>query len=411
MEEGIIAEWFVQEGGQVAVGDQVCSIEIEKLTNDLPAPVAGVLRKILVGVGYPAPCGAPIAIIAGADEDISALLPAAAGAEPDAQPLPPAATSPKPSAAAPSQSVSVGKRAISPKAAQLAEELGVAWEGITGTGRLGMITRADVQAASITAAPAPRRQAEAAPSPVRPPQASVSRAPGAEAKGVPPTGPRRIVAQRMMESLRETAQSGLWMDADVTELMEAYRRTKKSWKAQGLRLSVTVLILRALSVALKAHPVCRTRVAPDGSLRIVQKIDIAVAVDTPAGLLVPVMRDVDQKSCRQITAELTELAERARMGTLTPDEMSGHTMTVSNLGMYGVTYMNPLLNLPESVLLGVGASSLRAVYRDGGLFPREILPLSLTFDHRLVDGGPAAAFLRDVCQALSPSLLGDDGND
>jgi pyruvate dehydrogenase E2 component (dihydrolipoamide acetyltransferase) len=211
----------------------------------------------------------------------------------------------------------------------------------------------------------------------------------------------------MMESLQSTAQAVIWMDADATELMGGYRLLKKEWEKSGLRLSLTALILRALAVALKDHPLCRTHLAADGSLTVLQKIDIAVAVDAPGGLLVPVLRDVDRKDLRALAAELTELSERARAGALGPDEMSGHTMTVSNLGAYGVTYMQAVLNLPETVLLGVGASDLRPVYRDGGLFPREIIPLSLTFDHRILDGGPAASFLRDVCRALSPKLLGD----
>jgi len=219
------------------------------------------------------------------------------------------------------------------------------------------------------------------------------------------SGARRVIASRMMESLQQTAQASIWMDADVTELMNLYRALRKDWQSQGVRLSVTALIVKALAPALRDHPVCRSRIAADGTIQVAQNIDIAVAVDAPSGLLVPVLRGVDRKPVRQLALELTELSERARIGALGPDEMAGHTMTVSNLGMYGVTYLCPVLNLPESVILGVGASELRPVYRDGGLFPREILPLSLTFDHRLVDGGPAAAFLRDVCRALSPALI------
>jgi pyruvate dehydrogenase E2 component (dihydrolipoamide acetyltransferase) len=209
----------------------------------------------------------------------------------------------------------------------------------------------------------------------------------------------------MMESLQQTAQAAIWMDADVTELMSEYRRVRREWAKKGVRLSLTAPILKALAWALKEHPDCRTCIGPDGSLLVLQKIDIAVAVQTPAGLLVPVLRNVDKKNIQQVAVELTELTERARMGSLSSEEMSGHTMTVSNLGMFGVTYMKAVLNTPESMLLGVGAADLRPVYRNGGLFPREILPLSLTFDHRIIDGSPAADFLRDVCRALSPALF------
>jgi pyruvate dehydrogenase E2 component (dihydrolipoamide acetyltransferase) len=209
----------------------------------------------------------------------------------------------------------------------------------------------------------------------------------------------------MMESTSQTAQASIWMDADVTELMEAYRQARTALQQKGIRLSVTALVIKALAAVLPAHPVCRSRIAPDGRLAVMQDIHIAVAVDAPSGLLVPVLRDADRKDLNQVALELTELSERARVGSLGPDEMSGHTMTISNLGMYGVTYLRPVLNLPESVILGVGATQLRPVYINGGLFPREIMPLSLSFDHRIVDGGPAAAFLRDIAQALGPQLI------
>jgi pyruvate dehydrogenase E2 component (dihydrolipoamide acetyltransferase) len=391
MEDGMVGSWSLAEGDAVAAGDLVCSIEIEKLTNDILSPVAGVLRKILLPAGVAAPCGSPIGIIAAADEDISNLVAGPSGqrAEPGVSRIGQAAAKGAPARAPAAQSPTAtpGRRSISPKAEQLAKELGVEWRGIAGTGRHGMITREDLRAAS--AAGSGSRLASVAPA-------------------VPtgsPSGARRVIAQRMMESLQQTAQAAIWMDADVTELMSDYRVTKREWADKGLRLSLTALILKALSTVLRDHPVCRSRIAEDGKLQVIQKIDIAIAVDAPSGLLVPVLRDVDQKSVSQVALELTELTERARLGALSPDDMSGHTMTVSNLGMYGVTYMQPLLNLPESVLLGVGASEVRPVYREGGLFPREILPLSLAFDHRVVDGGPAAAFLRDVCRALSPSLL------
>ncbi len=425
MEEGSIGKWLVREGEAVTAGEAICSIEIEKLSNDVAAPVGGILRKIILPEGASAPCGAPIGIIAAADEDISALVPdeavpagvelrgsrslARVSAAPGAGwPSTPESPKPAPAAAPP------GKPGISPKAAQLAKELGLDWQRIAGTGRLGMITRADVRSAA-----AQGHAGSGSRSSVEPgiPVASVSglfsgRLPVSHAQaGSALKGVRNIIAQRMMESLQRTAQAVIWMDADVTELMSKYREVKKEWERIGVRLSLTAPILRALSLALKANPVCRTRIAADGSLLVIQKIDIAVAVDAPGGLFVPVLRDIDKKSLRQVAVELTDLSERARLGTLTPDEMSGHTMTVSNLGSYGVTYMHAVLNLPETVLLGVGACELRPVYRNGGLFPREILPLSLTFDHRIVDGGPAAAFLRDLCRALSPSLLEHVRND
>ncbi len=393
MEEGMIAQWLVKEGAAVTAGQVLCSIEIEKLTNDLESPVSGILRKIYVGEGESAACGAPIGLIAAEGEETAAPSAAsAARSEPAKKVAPGVEQVPKVSRP--------GSPSISPKAAQLAEELGVDWRSVTGTGRLGMVIRADLRSALDSGLAKQSKQ---------PP----SRTLGAGGdSGVAETGalsgPRRVIGARMMESLRQSPQAAIWMDADATELLQEYRLSKTRMAARGIHLSVTALILKALASVLKDHPACRTCLTADGSTQLRSKIDIAVAVDSPSGLLVPVLRDLDVKTLSQIALELTALAERARKGSLSPDEMTGHTMTVSNLGMYGVTYMQTILNLPESVLLGVGASDLRPVYRDGGIFPREILPLSLTFDHRILDGGPASAFLRDVCRALVPALIDND---
>jgi pyruvate dehydrogenase E2 component (dihydrolipoamide acetyltransferase) len=451
MEEGLVGEWLIGEGCAVNAGEPVCTIEIEKLTNELPAPVTGILRRILLPAGDSAACGQPIAIIASADEDISMLIGGNADASPGvggtaagtAGAVATTGASPKtgpqataditgrqasPSAgdtatpAAPTAArtmpvevtpVPLGPRPITPKAARLATELGVDWSQLKGSGRLGMITRDDVRAAASTEAKT------VAATPTAPQPASTT-APQPASTTAPPTmtatppmsampgAARRVIAQRMMESLQQTAQASIWMDADVTDLMTVYRSVRQSLQGQGIRLSVTALIIRALARTLPDHPVCRTRIAADGRLQVMQDINIAVAVDAPGGLLVPVLRHADRKDIAVLASELTELGERARIGALTPDEMAGHTMTISNLGMYGVTYLRPVLNLPESVILGVGATQLRPVYIDGGLFPREIMPLSLTFDHRIVDGGPAAAFLRDVAGALIPALLSEN---
>lgn len=405
MEEGQISQWMVAEGAAVAEGDMLCAVEIEKAVNEVPAPASGVLRKILLPAGGTAPCGAAIAILAARDEDISSILAeigGAAGAR--RNPEMPRAVSGRdgPSTAGFAEEEALLPRELSatPKAVQLARELHVQLNGIVGTGRRGMITIADVKAALAGGT---------GPDDVRPhgPPSGVN-APAREAQAGPLTGSRRVIARRMMEGSHQAAPAAIWMDADVTDLINAYREAKGRWEAEGAHLSLTVLVLKALPVALKAHPCCMTHMKPDGSLQTTHRIDIAVAVDAPSGLVAPVVRDVDTRNLRQVANELRGLVEQARRGTLTSEQMSGHTMTVSNLGMLGVTRMHSVLNLPESVLLGLGRCEPRPVYRDGSLVPRDILPLSLTFDHRVVDGGPAAEFLRDLCHALSPDLLKEE---
>jgi pyruvate dehydrogenase E2 component (dihydrolipoamide acetyltransferase) len=401
MEEGIIGEWMVAQGDQLAAGTVVCSVEIEKLTNEVETPVTGVVRAIMVDAGYSALCGAPLCIIGDANEDISEYL-SGDGAEQvnetivlkeshDDKIIDRTSIE---GIVVPSDnrmlSVETGRRPITPKALQLAKQLSVSWAGLQGTGRLGMITREDIRRAKA----AGNRSVESAPQ-------VITTSPTKEFSKVKLSGSRKITAERMMESVHASAQAAIWMDADITCLMHDYNHKRETWKQEGVSLSMTALLVKALSSVLVEHPECRTQLDVDGNLVLVEHIDIAIAVDTLHGLLVPIVRQANTKTLREIAVEITSLAQRARVGALSPDEMRGQAMTISNLGMYGVTYMRPILNTPESVILGVGKVQRVPVYKGDGLFPCDMLPLSLSFDHRLIDGGPAAVFLRDVCDALS----------
>jgi pyruvate dehydrogenase E2 component (dihydrolipoamide acetyltransferase) len=397
MEEGLIGEWLVTEGEQVTKDQGLFTVEIEKLTNEVTSPVDGVVRRILFEAEETVSCAETVCIIAAADEQ-------AAEPQPKEQPAltntaesieDPQKGYEKPREAVnrpvtvETERIPKGRRAITPKAQVLAKELKVAYQDIPGTGLHGMITREDI------------RRAAAGES------TEVSARGAAPALRTQLKGARKVIAQRMSESLSSAAQSALWMDADVTDMMHSYQKGKEAYHRQGIRISVTALILGSIAQVIARHPICRTQIDADGNLLLQSRINIAVAVDTPAGLMVPVIRDCDLKSTAEIAQELAVLADRARIGTLDASDMAEHVMTLSNLGTYGVTYSRPILNLPESVILGTGAITKRPVYMGDGLFARDILPLSLSFDHRIVDGGPAAAFLKDICVTLGVDRLAE----
>lgn len=408
MEEGLIGEWFTEVGQKVEKDQKLFSVEIEKLTNEVLSPCEGYVASILFEEGDSVPCSQTVCILTeSADESIEEPggTEVVSEIEDPIQELPvqeerDGQESGSTVISADRQKllkVPVGRRPVTPKAAQLAHSLKVSLEGIEGTGRLGMITREDVRRAQTQGATRPLTESVQA--------ESVAAAQKTSEKPTSLKGARKVIAQRMSESLATAAQAAIWMDADVTGLMEAYRRAKGAYVQRGVRLTVTSCILQALSKVIADHPVVRMQLTSEGTVRILQRINIAIAVDTPAGLMVPVICDCDRKSVSELASELSALSDAARTGTLEPSAASEHVMTLSNLGSYGVTYSRPILNLPESAIIGTGAIEKRPVYIDGGLFARDILPLSMSFDHRLIDGSPAAAFLKDFRLALESFRL------
>ena len=217
----------------------------------------------------------------------------------------------------------------------------------------------------------------------------------------PFSGIRALIAERMVAGHSQTAPVTLTSEADATALVELRRQLA----ADGVAVSYNDLFLTVLAKALAEHP--RLNASLDGdSIKLWPQIDIAVAVDTERGLLAPVVRGVDRKGLAQLAAETAALAERARAGKCTPDELTGSTFTLTNLGMFGIDAFTPIINLPECAILGVGRIKTQPVWAGDHVEPRQMVWLSLTFDHRLVDGGPAARFLQRVAQLVEkPHLL------
>ncbi|HHU32113.1 MAG TPA: 2-oxo acid dehydrogenase subunit E2 [Clostridia bacterium] len=383
MEEGTVATWFKAEGDSVNEGETLAEITTEKITNTVEAPANGILRKILVPEGETVACGVPIGIIASAD----AVLPTDIE-KPEAKTvMEPEITkeeAPKEQVVVQTHKRPLDEIVITPKAEKLAKEKGVDYSYIVGTGIGGAITIKDIK--NYLASGGARQT---------PVQSGIG--PATETKM---SQMRGIISDRMMASLRDSAQTTMVMDVDVTDLTKLYKLKREEFKAKNVKLSYTAILIKAVANALSKHERFRTVITENNTLLTKSEINIGIAVDIEDGLVVPVLRNVDQKDMETICNELEDLAKRARENGLSMDELSGGTMTITNLGMFGIKYFTPVLNLPESAILGVGATTEQPVVVDGGIHVKSITTLSLTHDHRIIDGAPAARFLNEIKQIL-----------
>lgn len=400
MEEGTIDAWLLTEGSPVKKGQDIAEISSEKLTNTVTAPEDGVLAKIVVKQEDTVPVGALIAIIAAPGETVSAPGEAAATAPAVKE------EAPAPAAQAASAAIAADVR-ITPRARKIAEEKGLAYAHIKGTGIGGAITIDDLRrfGKPIAAVPAvspatpavqpaaPAAQPSAAPAPVTAPVLGVDSL-------MKLTNMRQSIAKAMQRSLLDSAQTTLMTDANVKNLSALYQSLKGKYTAAGIKLSYTAMLVKAVAMALENHPKLRTQYADDKHAVTKGSIDIGVAVDVPDGLVVPVLRQANLKDLRTICMELADLASRAREGKLTDADFGNGALTITNLGMFGITHFTPVLNAPETAILGVGAIVDTPVVRDGGIHIEPVLSLSLTHDHRLIDGAPAARFLQELVASL-----------
>ena len=398
MTEGVLSQWLKDEGAPVHRGDVLAEIETDKATMELEAYDEGVLERHLVAPGTTVPIGQPIAVIGdGTGTARPAAPPPVATAEP-APAAPPTAAAPTAAAPAPAAlpEPAPGAAAVrtSPLARATAREHGIDLTKITGTGPGGRIVRADVQAA-ITGA-APTAQPAPAPAPAPPPPAA------AGDEKIPLSAVRRITARRLTESAT-APHFYLTAIVDAGRLLGFRAEINQRLAASGVKISVTDLLVRACAVTLRAHPEVNASWGGDHILRRANiHIGIAVAIDD--GLIVPVIRYADRKSIGEIASEAHVLADRARAGKLTPDEFTGSTFTISNLGMYGIDHFTAVINPPEAAILAVGAATEEPVVRDGQVVPATIMKLTMSIDHRVLDGATAAAFLHELVQVLEEPL-------
>jgi pyruvate dehydrogenase E2 component (dihydrolipoamide acetyltransferase) len=404
MEEGVLSRWLKKEGDAVHKGDVLAEIETDKATMELEAYDVGVLERLLVAEGTTVSIGEPIAVIGDGTRDNAAGPAAAPLAAPKGSPAAAAPTGPKPAqAAAPSTSgvpaAAATRVPTSPLARKTALDHGIDLATIAGTGPGGRIVRADVEAAVAAAQSHP---ASAPASLHGGPTAVTSPTLSADDEEVPLTAVRSITARRLTESA--TAPHFYLISVIDAERLLAFRaEINDRLAAAGTKISITDLLVRACAITLRAHPLVNSSWGGDKIL-LHRRIHVGIAVALDDGLIVPVVRDVDRKSLGEIASEAHALADRARAGRLMPDEFTGSSFTISNLGMYGIDHFTAIINPPEAAILAVGAANQEPVVRDGQIVSRATIKLTLSIDHRVLDGATAAAFLRDLKETLEEPL-------
>ena len=392
MEEGTVTRWVKQEGDAVKAGEVILEITTDKLTSEVESEHDGILLKIVAQEGEDIPVKGLLAYIGEAGEQVGGVPAAAPEASVEAAPAAvPAAAAPVPAP------VSGGRGRISPLARKTAARLGVDYSGIKGTGPMGRIVQKDVLAAAEAAKAAPviATAAPAAPKPAAQAAGSVELMDGDEV--VKLSGMRKVVAERMTKSAQEIPVVTQNVKIDVTDLM-AFR--KKVNNELGVKYSLNDYILKATAKALRNNR--HILVSIDGD-KIIKRahVNIGMAVALDDGLIVPVLKDADKMGLDEISRTAKDLAERARTNKLGMDEYKGSTFSISNLGMFGVETFDPIINQPDSGILGVCAVQDELVMdEEGNISKRQFMRISFTFDHRLIDGATAAKFELAVRELL-----------
>ncbi|TFB46806.1 2-oxo acid dehydrogenase subunit E2 [Cryobacterium tagatosivorans] len=402
MEEGELTRWMKKVGDPVKKGDVLAEIETDKATMDLEAFDDGILERLLVPDGTLVPIGQSVAVIGDGSNIVAGSAPApVAPAVARAEAQAPAAAAPATSVPAPAPIPVADKQRTSPLARKTAREHDIDLGQVVGSGPQGRITRADVEAAIAAAeaapGPTPTPTEPAAPTP-----AAAATPAGAGTQSIPVSKIRKVTARRLTES-QAVPHFFLTSVVDVGRLVAFRAEVNASLAELGTKVSLNDLFVRACAVVLRRHPGVNASWGGDSILHH-DRINVGVAVATDDGLLVPVVADADRKSLGTIAAETVELARLARTGGLGLAQMSGGTFTISNLGMFGIDQFTAVLNPPEAAILAVGAAADVPAVRDGVLVSVPKLKMTLTVDHRVLDGATAAAFLRDLTRLLEEPM-------
>jgi len=368
MKDGTIVKWFKKEGEAVKEGEVLFEVETQKVSNEIEAPASGILCKILAPEGSIVPVGELIAIITEPGEE-----------------LPPIEEIKKPTVP-----TGIEKKAkVSPLARKLAEEYKIDLTKIRGTGPDGQIVKEDVLRAveeakvvpAVPVAPSPTELVETA-------------------EVVTLTDMRKTIAERLSHSYREAVHVTMTMEVDMSEIRRLRQRLLPEIKEKAkVSLSYTDMLVKAVAIAIKKNPIINSTLEAD-QIKILKPINIGVAVALEDGLIVPVIRNADKKSLIEIASCLRDLTEKAKQKSLSLDDVTGGTFTISNLGMFGVDTFSPIINPPQSAILGVGAIKDKPVVMDGQITIKPIMTLTLVFDHRILDGATAAVFLKTIKEIL-----------
>ncbi|HWP56361.1 MAG TPA: dihydrolipoamide acetyltransferase family protein [Candidatus Acidoferrales bacterium] len=378
--EAEIVHWLVKEGDTVKEDQELVQIETDKALVTLPSPYAGKIAKLHGHEGDVLKVGDVLVTIEETDGKVAAPPEDRArrdrgtvvGALEEADDQMP-----------PVQAI--------PAVRALARELKVDLATVRGTGPGGRITREDVEQAAGKAAAAPREERDA----------------WGPVEKVALRGLRRTIAKHMTEAARRIAHVAIWEDADITDLQKVRAKERKVAEEKGIRLTYLPFVMKAVISALKAHPRINATLDDERGVIVLKKYyNIGIAVDTPDGLIVFVVKEADQKTILDLAREIGVLGDKARARTLQLAELKGSTFTITNYGVFGASYGTPIINYPEVAILGIGKIEDRPVVREGQIAIRKIMPLSLVFDHRVIDGGEAGQFLGVVIQHLEdPDLM------
>jgi len=415
MEEGRLVKWLKNEGDAVKSGDPLAEVETDKAIMELVARGDGILRKRLVGEGESRPVGNLVGVIASADENIDSLIASAASApataekpaeqaapQPTAQAAAPAAAPPAtapPSAAAPpspapqpaASAGNGGPVRSSPLARRLASEKGLDLSRVQGSGPSGRIIKRDIESAMAAgpAQPAATRTAVRAPS-------------GADFEDISLTQIRKTIAKRLSESIGPIPTFYLTAEFDLSRVMEM--RAAMLEMGDEFKVSVNDVLMKAVATALAQHPEVNAHWLGD-RIRQHHRVHLGMAVATPDGLIVPVIFDADQKRMSEISAEAKELAKRARERKLKPEEYTGSTFSISNLGMFGIDQFTAIINPPEVAILAIGTATDVAVPAGDGFKVQKRIRVTMSCDHRVVDGAVGAAFLQTLRRLIENPLM------
>ncbi len=404
-DSGVVVGILVKEGDQVQAEQPILELETEKAVGSIPSPAAGTVTKIYAKIGDKLSAGQNILAIAEAGD---APAPASVAALDKRGPaVAPAPTAPRlPSAATgPARHVPGIPIAASPTVRRLAADLGIDLTRVAGSEPGGRITLADVRAyIQQLQAGTPAVAAAPAPAPVE----SVDFSQWGPVQKVPLTPIRRTISRRMHESWSHIPHVTQFDEADATGLLDLVKKHKAAFEAKGVRLTLTPLVMKTVAATLQKHPLFNASL-DEAANEIVFKeyYHLGVAVDTEQGLLVPVIRDVNKKSVFELAKELELVAEKAKQRKLGGDEMKGGTFTISNQGGIGGAHFTPIINRPEVAILGLGRGALKPVVKDKTrIEPRVMIPLALSYDHRVADGGSAARFIVDLVAGLENGSAG-----
>lgn len=415
MEEGRVSAWLKNEGDQVNEGDVLAEVETDKATMELVARGSGVLRKRLIGEGDTANVGTVIAVVAEPDEDISSIVgdvvaqetpsteqapkekeveeaePAGAAVAAGGQTDPDQVERAHEHDAATYVAEPGGRVKASPLARRLASEQGLDLGSVQGSGPGGRIVKRDIEQAAQAG-------------PTAAPSAAAPAATGAGYREVPLSQMRKTIAKRLTQSIGPVPHFFLTIEVDMTQSMALRKRINERFADEGVKVSPNDLIVKAAAMALTRHPWVNAAWT-DQSIRLYDQVHIGVAVAVEEGLITPVVRDADKKGIVQIAREVKELAGRAREKKLKPEEYTGSTFSISNLGMFGIDEFTAVINPPEAAILAVGAISDKVVAEKGEVAVRPRMRITMSCDHRVIDGATGAQFLQTLQGFLEDPVL------